>query len=870
MKVMYPISRVKAVRFLGLCALMTAAGAGVLKADFQYADDFTADRAELDSYRHSAFWSRELSPLPEPYLSYLDINRNRGLAFFDHKGRPAELAYRFPPDSAAVQRVVSGVLVVDVAFPWTPQISQSPAGWLQYSLSADGVSWSTPEELYAGHQVIPLGSPNGVCYVLLSGARAVIDNVSVSLQSDAVTIRVPQNFPTIQAAINAAHSGDVIEVARGVYSGPGNRDIDFLGKAITVCSAAGSAETIIDCGGSAAVTDGGHRGFYFHQSEGADSVLSGFTVRGGRIFGFENPPDPAQWISGRSHPIGGGIYCEFSSPTIVNCVIRDCGTQIGGGIGGVGTEALITNCVIEDCIAGGYDPAKSGGRGGAIGLIGESAATITNCVIRNNSGYSNSYGGGLYVRQSSAVVAGCTISGNAPSDDAPGSLQGGGAYCSGTGTDVTFRNCIFTDNRADVGAGLYLEWLPDTSLPPAQRLPRCHVEIINCTIAGNVRSGPVKSPPPAGGIQAASVDILVISSILWANTKTSLTITDAGSAAPVTYCDVEGGYPGTGNINKDPLFADMADGDFHLKSKSGRYDPWSGRWVSDSVHSACIDAGDPEAPVGDEPVPNGGRINMGAYGGTSEASNGAGHLIYHVDGSSGRDNGNDGLSRTEAFATIQEAIYRARDGDTIVVWPGVYRDPFVFMGKAITVQSAADAAVLTAPGDYAVSFYYGEGPGSVLANFVITGCGVAAIFCEGTSPSLRNLTIVGNNFGIVANEPADPNITNCILWDNQGGDLSDECTARYSDIKSAVPEKKLGNIRADPLFADPQKGDYHLKSESGRYVPQLGTWVADDKTSPCIDAGNPDDDYSGERIPNGDRIDMGAHGGTPFASLSES
>lgn len=857
---MYRMGRMKAVQLLGVCALVLVTGAGVLKAAL-YADDFTTGKAETDSYRHSAFWSREFSPLPEPYLSYLDINRNRGLAFFDYEGQPAELAYRFPLGSAAVQRVVTGVLVVDVSFP-AAQISQSPPGWLQFSLSSDGVSWSTPEELEAGRQEIPLGSANGVCHVLFSGARAVIDNLSVSLQSAAITIRVPQNFPTIQAAIDAAHSGDVIEVARGVYSGPGNRDIDFLGKAITVCSAAGSQETIIDCGGSAAVSDGGHRGFYFHQSEGADSVLSGFTVRGGRIFGFENPPDPAHWNPGRSHPIGGGIYCEFSSPTIVGCVIQDCGTEIGGGIGGVGTEALITDCVIEECVAGEYGSVQSGGQGGGIGLIGGSNATITNCAIQNNSGYYDSYGGGLYVRTSRAVVAGCTISGNA----APGALQGGGAYCSGTGTEVTFRNCIFTGNRADVGAGLYLEWLPDTSVPPAQRLPRCHVEVINCTITGNVRSGPVKSPPPAAGIQAASVDILITSSILWANTKTALTVTDATSATPVTYCDVEGGYPGKGNINQDPLFAAADRGDYHLKSKYGRYDPQSDRWVSDSVHSPCIDAGDPEASVGDEPAPNGGRINMGAYGGTSEASNGAGHLIYHVDGSSGR-NWNDGSSRAQAFATVQHAIDTAKDGDTILVWPGVYRERLTFMGKSITLQSAADAAVLTAPGDYAVSFYYAESTRCVVANFVITGCGQAAVFCQGASPSLKNLTIVGNDFGIVADGGADPNIINCILWNNDDGDLF-QCTARYSDIQHNVPEKKLGNIRLDPLFADPQKGDYHLKSRVGRYVPQLDTWVTDTVTSPCIDAGDIEEDPRGERIPNGGRIDMGAYGGTPFASLS--
>jgi len=866
MKVMYS-SRTKTVQFLGLCVLVTAVGAGVLKADlmYQYADDFAADQAELDSCRHSVFWLKEASPLPEPYLCYVEANRNRGLAFFDCKGKPAELGYRFPPVSAAVPRVVTGVLVVDVSFP-SIQISQSPPGWLRYSLSSDGMSWSAPEELGAGRHEIPLGSANGVCHVLFSGTRAVIDNLSVALQSAAITIRVPQNFPTIQTAINAARNGDAIEVAPGVYSGQGNRDIDFQGKAITLCGAVGSQGTIIDCGGSAGASDGGHRGFYFHRSEGADSVLSGFTVRGGRVFGFENPPDPAHWNSSPSHPIGGGIYCEFSNPTIVDCVIQDCGTQIGGGIGGVGTEALITDCVIEDCVAGGYDSLQSGGRGGAIGLIGGSSATITNCVIQNNQGYSSgSYGAGLYFRTSCAVVAGCTISGNAPSNAALGGLRGGGAYCSGTGTDVTFRNCIFSDNRADVGAGLYLEWLPDTSVPPAQRLPRCRVEVVNCTIVGNVRSGPVKSPPPAAGIQSASVEILITSSILWANTKPTLTITDAGSFMPVTYCDVEGGYSGTGNINQDPLFAAMGSGDYHLKSKYSRYDPQWDRWISDGVHSPCVDTGDPQASVGDEPVPNGGRINMGAYGGTWQASNGAGHLIYHVDCSSGRE-GNDGLSRAQAFANVQDAIDAAQDGDTIVVWPGVYPDRFSFMGKSITVQSAADAAVLTAA-DYAVSFYYGEGPRSVLANFVITGCGEAAIFCKGASPSLKNLTLVGNTAGVYADEGADPNITNCILWDNAKEDLF-QCTARYSDIQHKVPEKKLGNIRADPLFADPQNGDYHLKSEWGRYVPRLDTWVTDDKTSPCIDAGDIKEDPRGERMPNGGRINMGAYGGTPFASLS--
>ncbi len=75
---------------------------------------------------------------------------------------------------------------------------------------------------------------------------------------------------------------------------------------------------------------------------------------------------------------------------------------------------------------------------------------------------------------------------------------------------------------------------------------------------------------------------------------------------------------GTGCIAKDPCFADAASGDFHLKSAAGR---WNGTtWVKDTVTSPCIDAGEPSAAYANEPSPNGNRVNMGAYGNTSEAS----------------------------------------------------------------------------------------------------------------------------------------------------------------------------------------------------------------------------------------------------------
>ena len=78
-----------------------------------------------------------------------------------------------------------------------------------------------------------------------------------------------------------------------------------------------------------------------------------------------------------------------------------------------------------------------------------------------------------------------------------------------------------------------------------------------------------------------------------------------------------------------------------------------------------------------------------------------------------------------------------------------------------------------------------------------------------------------------------------------------------------------GNLSTDPLFADSKNGDYHLRSQYGRYVPATGKWVLDGMTSPCIDAGDPSEHPRNERMPNGSLINMGAYGGTPYASMSD-
>lgn len=812
----------------------------VVKADwtYEYREDFSTNSVERDSFLHSVFWPQGAFPPPQTHLYYLDTGSQRELGFGDYNNDPALLGYCFPVGSVQAQGAVSGYLQIDVRFLESTDLV---SGSLEYSLSDDGVVWSSARQLRQGSHNIPIESLQGTCYVKFRGTEVLIDNIVVRLSSPSATIRVPRDFATIQGAIDSASNGDIVEVSAGTYTGDGNLDIDFQGKAITVRSEAGPNRTTIDCTGHE-----GHRGFYFHRGERPSSVLRGFTIIGAVVPGSEISLDSGSWSSSPTNPVGGGIYCEFSSPSIINCVIKQCSAELGGGIGAVGGAPEIIDCTIEQCQAGGLGTAVSGGYGAGIGLIRGSDAKIVNCTVNRNVGYYNSYGAGVYCWQSRALLANCDISFN----NAQGNNNGGGIYCGGSSTNVVLEQCIISNNTAEAGGGIFAS-------SPA------YVRVTNCTIADNSLSSSQMSI--GGGIHSAGSNIAIRNSIVWYNDGKAVLLNNPASNSPVLYSNIEGYYPGQGNIDTNPLFASAAGTDYHLRSVLGRY--YNGQWVTDQDNSPCIDAGDPQDPVGSEPFPNGNRINMGAYGGTPEASKSIGPLIFHVDASRGRKF-NSGLSRNEAFAKIQEAVDWAMDGDTIMVWPGTYREAVFVDGKAITIQSADDAAVIMAPAnDYAFTFQFAENLRCVLRNFVIKNCGQAAIICHSASPELTNLTIVNNQFGIIAYEGSNPSITNCILWNNEFGDL-EQCYARYSCLGKLEPgDQERGNISKDPMFADPVNGDYHLQSEYGRYLP-TNMWVTDSQTSPCIDSGDRSMHIGREQKPHGGRLNMGAYGGTPYASKS--
>jgi hypothetical protein len=148
------------------------------------------------------------------------------------------------------------------------------------------------------------------------------------------------------------------------------------------------------------------------------------------------------------------------------------------------------------------------------------------------------------------------------------------------------------------------------------------------------RWGPPYRLTPGGGTAT------VVNCIIWdcprpitLNDSSNTEIEDRGSHLTVSYSDIQGGRDGVsvsgsqstvtwgeGNIDVDPLFADVKNLDFHLLSQFGRWDPDDSTWLIDPVSSPCIDAGDPDDSVADELYPHGHRINIGAHGGTPEAS----------------------------------------------------------------------------------------------------------------------------------------------------------------------------------------------------------------------------------------------------------
>lgn len=413
------------------------------------------------------------------------------------------------------------------------------------------------------------------------------------------------DYPTIQAAIDAATNGDVIILQPGTYRGSGNKNIDYLGKAITVRSTNPDEQsvvdsTIIDCENSG-------RGFVFDSNEGHNSVLAGLTITNGYAAG------------------GGGVYCSKSSPTITKCRITNNGTpnySDGGGILCKNSNAIITNntisyntaswdgggiycggkTIIRDCNISNNSAPNSNG-GGICCISGLTPILITNCTIKNNT---SRFGSGIFI-DNYATIANCVISGNS-GDVFSGAIEG----IEGRGGQGQISNCIISDNT---GAGLYafdgsISNCIITNNSNDGGIYRCNGPISNCLIANN------STDDAGGGIEVTACSNTISNCtitgngtygiyswfgsnavfhncLVWGNGNYQIAISDYGlrpSSLTFLFCDVEGGTSsvqailcdgctviwGDGNFDLDPCFIDAANGNYQLKTGS-----------------PCVNAGDP-------------------------------------------------------------------------------------------------------------------------------------------------------------------------------------------------------------------------------------------------------------------------------------
>lgn len=381
---------------------------------------------------------------------------------------------------------------------------------------------------------------------------------------------------------------------------------------------------------------------------------------------------------------GGAIYNLKGRMTFIDCLFKDNRTQYAGGaVYNKEANAEFTRCDFSGNI--GYDNPADGGAGCAV-FNWITSSIFKRCTFANNIAYGAfSSGAAVYnMIDSSPVFTDCTFQGN----QCIGEYSYGGAIVNRQNSYPVFYNCTFYDNYASKGGVI------SSIIESTLRMENCIVlsneaiyggaffsensntYLYNCTLAKNAASY-----GRAFASDASCSNLFVKNSILW---DQGGEIYNGGCLfTDIAFSDIAGGWLGVGNINIDPLFANISSletrvWDVHLKSQAGRWNPslprssdfngdevvnmqdfgifaakWlfnaaciqdlnrdkavdisdllvftdryftsgqAGSWVHDTQTSPCIDAGNPMTDWSTEPWPHGKRINMGAYGGTFQSS----------------------------------------------------------------------------------------------------------------------------------------------------------------------------------------------------------------------------------------------------------
>ncbi len=380
--------------------------------------------------------------------------------------------------------------------------------------------------IFAGCVFIPFISAE-VIYVDAGASGPVFDGSSWQ-----------KAYTDLQTAIDEAQSNDQVWVAAGIYypaaekGGTGSRfkafqmknNVEIYGgfdpsNGITDISERDykNAETILsgDTGTSLDVSDNCYHVFYHPSGLGLDSsaVLDGFTVE----MGYS-----AQ--TGSHVTDGAGMYNDGCSPLIRNCkFINNTARQYGGAICCFnGSEPVIEDCSFI------YNRASSGG---AVSNFNQCGSEIKGCFFENN--FAGDKGGAVFnYQQSSPVIDRCVFVSNMATE----AYADGGAVYNGYDGSTVVSDSLFYYNRAFFGAGVYCLG--------------SGISITNCTFFGNYSD-------TGASLYNQNSESVVSNSIVWQN-SVPMYNTGAGSIS-VLYCDVQGAWPGVGNIDNEPGFVNSPD-----------------------------------------------------------------------------------------------------------------------------------------------------------------------------------------------------------------------------------------------------------------------------------------------------------------------